>query len=83
MLPGGTSSTADTSSRAKHPANGHPGRHRLRLGTNLTNTTAGHAGRVPSYASLLTVIPTEKTSIAILLVGYIDTPALTSLSVSI
>ena len=53
------------------------------LGTNLTNTTVGHSGRVPSYTSLLTVIPTEKMSIAILLVGYIDIPALNSLSVSI
>ena len=46
------------------------------LGTQLTNTTVGHPGRVPSYTSLLTVIPTEKMSIAILLVGYIDIPAL-------
>ena len=53
------------------------------LGTNLTTTTVGHPGRVPSYTSLLTVIPTDKMSIAILLVGYIDTPALNSLSVSI
>ena len=53
------------------------------LGTNLTNTTVGHPGRVPSYTSLLTVIPADKMSIAILLVGYIDIPALASLSVSI
>ena len=53
------------------------------LGTALTNTTVGHHGSVPSYTSLLTVIPTGKMSIAILLVGSIDTHALTSLSDSI
>ena len=53
------------------------------LGTALSTITVGHPGRVPSYASLLTVIPTDKTSIAILLVGSIDTHALTSLSDSI
>jgi CubicO group peptidase (beta-lactamase class C family) len=53
------------------------------LGTTLTNTTVGHPGLVPSYASLLTVIPADRISIAILLVGYMDTPALISLRTSI
>lgn len=53
------------------------------LGTTLTNTTVGHPGLVPSYASLLTVIPADRISIAILLVGYMDTPALISLRNSI